>query len=233
MQSCLARHIEHDAYQRKHVSDGSGIESCGRAAADELREHLWSDGVQPEAAEGRKQVLPGIALRRASRGLGERVLRHVPVPGVRKERRHAGNGGVQLRQGVSSHFCGQTGVHALAAPAALHPAAHAGNLDAVVEHDVRLAVVPALAAFSGVYSRETSGACLDGHNVVLLPFYALSGSPVLSPRLSPQRRKNLPKCLPSGANSRKKTQRLLRKITGKIITCEKRKKKKKYRKKSI
>ena len=96
MQSGLARHIEHDAYQRKHVSDGSGIESCGRAAADELREQLWSDGIQPEAAEGREQVLPGIALRRASRGLGKRVLRHVPAPGFLEQRRRAGNGGVQL-----------------------------------------------------------------------------------------------------------------------------------------
>ena len=222
MQSGLAGYIEHDAHQRKYVTDGSGIESRGRAAADELREQLRSNGTQLEAAEGREKMLPGIALCRASRGLGKRVLRHVPVPGVRKQRRRAGNGGVKLRQGVSSHFCGQTGVHALAAPAALHPAAHAGNLDAVVEHDVRLAVVPALGAFSGVYPRETSGACLDGHNVVLLPSYALSGSPVLSPRLSPQRRKNLPKCLPSGANSCKKTQRLLHKIAGKIICCNER-----------
>ena len=94
--SGLARHIEHDAYQRKHVSDGSGIESCGRAAADELREQLRSDGIQPEAAEGREKMLSGIALCRASRGLGQRMLRHVTVPGVRKERRRAGNGGVQL-----------------------------------------------------------------------------------------------------------------------------------------
>ncbi len=38
----------------------------------------------------------------------------------------------------------------------------------------------------------------------------------------PQRRKNLSKCLPSGANSCKKTQRLLRKIAGKIICCNER-----------
>ena len=38
----------------------------------------------------------------------------------------------------------------------------------------------------------------------------------------PQRRKNLSKCLPSGANSCKKTQRLLRKIAGKITRCNER-----------
>ncbi len=49
-------------------------------------------------------MLPGMTLRRTSYGLGERVLRHVPVPGIRKEWCRAGQSGVQLRQGGSSFF---------------------------------------------------------------------------------------------------------------------------------
>ena len=95
---------EHDACQRRHVTDGSGGESGGRAAAEELREQLRGNGTEPESTEGREKMLPGMTLRRTSYGLGERVLRHVPVPGIRKERCRAGQSGVQLRQGGSSFF---------------------------------------------------------------------------------------------------------------------------------